>query len=310
MTTWTLADVGGGTCVAVNRRGQVLGRDSSGASFILSADGTRTDLGPLADGTTATGVAMNDGGEVVGFGEGPQGRTAIHYAGGAWHAVGDLADARWSSAYAISADGQIVGARGLDMPGQMRAFLVAGDTHVDLPLGASLDSIANAAGGAGRIAGVLETETGATHAFVADGDALRDLGTLGGGASNALGMNGRGDVVGVAQTAEHARHAFVALQGASMVDLGVPAGAVATEARGIDDQGRIAGTLFGADGLGRPAILVAGGDPVLLVPEPSPYVAAFVTAMAGDGRIVGWGVPSEPDQNPIHCLVWTPGSAR
>ena len=307
--SWTMADLGPGRCVAGNRHGDVLGSDADGQPFVVHPDRTRTALGGFAAGATTVGVAISARGEVVGYSDGPSGRTAIHTVDGQWVAIAGLSGT-WSAAAGLDEDDRIVGVMG-DGQVERHAFVVDRGGSVALPLPAGLASAGYVAGSSARVAGIVETAAGDTHAFViADGE-LRDLGTLGGEASAPLGINARGDVVGAAETAAGARHAFVAALGGAMVDLGVPAGAVSSEARGIDDHGRIVGNVYDASGMARPVAFVPGADPIALLPADettNPFVSAAVAAMSSDGGIAGWGVARDPRSGVVHCLRWTPGA--
>ena len=305
--SWTLVDLGPGRCVAINVRGQLLGTTEAGSTFLLAADGTRSELGVYEDGAQALGQALSDAGEVVGTSEAASRRTAVQFTGGRWVAVAGLSGAPWSSALGIAGDGRIVGVRGVDGDAAMRGFAIGADGERDLAVPAARGSMAFLAGAGDRVAGVVETESGDTHAFWSAGGELHDLGTLGGEASAPLGMNQRGDIVGAAETASGARHAFVARQGGALVDLGASLGDQLSEARGIDDAGHIAGNLIAGGGTLRPVVFADRGDPIDLLRGSTAYVSAAVTAMSSDGRITGWGVPLTAAAT-AHCLLWTPGA--
>jgi probable HAF family extracellular repeat protein len=309
--TWATADLGSGRCLALNARGDVLGTEENGVTFVVTKDGSRSPLGSSDAGASPVGVAIALNGDVVGYSEGMNGRTAMYYSGGTWTAIAGLASA-WSAAIGIGDQGQIVGVYGMQTHGETHAFISSGGALGTLPIGPSHNSAAYIAGAGGIVAGIAETTDGQTHAFVVAGDQMRDVGTLGGSSSVPLGMNTRGDVVGAAETAAGVRHAFLApAGGGALVDLGVPAGALTSEARGIDDQGRIVANVFDASGLSRPIVFVTGKNPVGLLPadtSTNPYIAAYATAMTTDGLITGWGVPRDTTNGAVRCLLWTPGS--
>lgn len=307
-TAWSVADLGPGRCVAVNARGQVLGVDDHDASFLVDTSLTRTALGALA-GAPTTGVALSPSGDVVGYSMAAGGRIAVEYTAGAWQPIAGI-PGDWSTAIGIGDQGQIVGVAGSSADAEIHAFLLSRGAAVPLPLPAQSSAAYVVAGD--RVAGVFATSTGQTHGFVAAGAQLTDLGTLGGNTSGPYGMNAHGDVVGGAETATGILHAFVAPGGGALVDLGVPSGAVTSEARGVDDQGQIAGNAYDAGGASRPVVFVAGHDPIELLPRDAtnPYDSACVVGVAPGGLIAGWGVPHDTSAGAAHCLLWTPGGGK
>jgi probable HAF family extracellular repeat protein len=307
--TWTAADLGPGRCVALNNLGQVLGIDDSGNSFVVSAGAAPTTLAGLPDGSLTIGLALADSGDVVGYSEGAAGRNAIRYSAGAWAPV-DGVVGPWSVATAFGPTGEIVGWAGTDAMGGTMAFRAAAGALTSLALPAGQSSAAYVAGAAGSVVGIFETTASVTHGFLIAKGQLTDLGTLGGGNSTPYAMNGRGDIAGASETAAGATHAFLSPGGGALVDLGLPAGAISSDARGVDDQGRVAGNADDGAGGERPVVFVVGKDAVELMPADSagkPFVSAHVAAMSPDGHIVGWGLPQNGGGNPIHCLLWSPG---
>ena len=98
----------------------------------------------------------------------------------------------------------------------------------------------------GLVVGSAQDVTGDAHAFrFVDGEGMVDLGNLGGYASSAFGINSAGWVVGRAETDTGETHGFVwsPLEGMLDLDVAVPvnSGWKVTEARSIDDAGRIEG---------------------------------------------------------------------
>lgn len=306
---WTATDLGPGRLVALNASGQLLGIDPTFQTFIVSDAGARTSLPSFSDGGSTVGTAIDGAGNVVGYSEDLTGRHAVRSTGGgAWSALD--AGSSWSAAIGVSDDGDILGVAGTGTIAEMRAFALANGAPVALPLPSTADSAAYL-GAAGRVAGVYETASGDTHAFVIASGALQDLGTLGGANSAPYGMSSSGEVVGVAELDGGVRHAFHASAAGAMTDLGVPAGMVSSDARGIDSLGRIAGNSYDPGGLGHPIVFTGGGVTVELVSPDAgstPFVSAYVAAMSPDGRIVGWGVPQSASDAPVHCILWTPGN--
>lgn len=314
-TTWLAKDLGVGRCVATNMRGQVLGIDDSHTTFVVAPDGTRTTLGVFASGEITIGVGLTDAGDVVGYSEGPTGRTAVRHSAGVWRTIDGLVGP--SAAIAASGDGQVVGFS--RQGGRGKAFALIGGALADLALLGDRRSAAYLASG-GRIAGIVETSDARTHAFLVRDGQLRELGTLGGKLSAPLGINKRGDLVGAAETASGERRAWLLPAGqTALVDLAplVP-GAAATDARGIDDAGNVAVNVEDASAVSRPVVLIGGKSPVDILPKDTvgrTFVGAHVAAMTGDGRIVGWGMPrrsssagdggSTASGGDVRCLLWT-----
>ncbi len=307
--SWTAKDLGPGRCVALNNHAQVIGYDDSGSSFVVSQGTAETNLGTAPDGSIAVGLAIADNGDVVGYIEDNTGRHAAQYSAGTWSPIAGL-DGTWSVASSIGPNHEIVGMAGMGMTGALQSFLLQGGKPASLALPADQSSAAYVAGASGHIIGILETPDSVTHAFSITGSQMKDLGTLGGENSTPYAVNSRGDVVGAAETSSGEGHAFFSPQGGALVDLGLPAGAVSSDARGIDEHGRIAGNVDYGKGDTRPVVFKVGQPPVDLMPvddAKTPFVSAHISAMSADGHIVGWGVPANGDQNPIHCILWSPG---
>jgi uncharacterized membrane protein len=311
-SAWTARDLGVGRCVAINGGGVLLGLDEAGGTFTVTADGTRTPLGAWQAGAMAIGSAIADDGTVVGYGESKAGRTAIRWKDGVWSVIAGLSPG-WSAAVGIGPDGRVVGVKSHGAPGELIGFVVAPDGTVG-----ALPGAPTALGSAGYLAtaasaiGIVETASGETHAAVFAGAAPRDLGTLGGPTSLPYGANARGDVVGVAENATKVGRAFLSrASGGALVDLGVAPAAVSSEARGIDDAGDVAGNVYDRLGVARPVIFVPGKTPVEIMPVDASgkrWLAARVAAMAGDGKLAGWGLPpagADGGAEDLHCVLWT-----
>jgi probable HAF family extracellular repeat protein len=175
------------------------------------------DLGTLPGGTSSVATAINDLGQVTGYSQGPGGQHAFLYSGGVMSDLGTLG-------------GELSGGLGINNKGE--------------------------------VTGASTTGEGDGHAFLYSGGTMHDLGTLDGaeGAfSVGYGINNKGDVVGLSSTGGHQQLAFL-YTGGSMQQLAVlfpGAGANASQANGINDNGDIVGTAL--VGFGRHAVVWSGG---------------------------------------------------
>ena len=206
------------------------------------------DLGRLR-GLAMAPVAVNERGEIVGYGYGSSvaGRAFL------W-GRGKLIDlgacGGYSRAVAINARGQAVGSCGLRPGGKANhAFLWRGAIPVDLGTLGWTSSEATAVNDRGQVVGNIFRHN-EEHAFLWQGGKMRDLGTLGGARSEATAVNDRGEVAGDSTTVTGQKHAFFWRDG-KMADLGTldgsasrPFGGVANEQfqpTAINNAGQIVG---------------------------------------------------------------------
>jgi probable HAF family extracellular repeat protein len=301
--------LGEGQCLAINARGQILGLEASGGTFVIALDRSRINLGPMPDGSSAVGTALGPAGEVVGFSESETGRRAIRYVSGQWQAL-DGVGGTWSVAAGIDEEGVIAGTFG-SSDGSAHAFLWQAGKLKPLPV----DSAPNSSAFArvkGSTIGVFQTADKATHAFVLSAEGiLTDLGTLGGTSSNAFALNDKGTVVGSSRDAANVVGAFLWKSGASPRALGVPSGARASEARGVDATGRVFGNVVDSTGIAHGVYFDTEHAAILELPLPTASPTAIpagvrVLAVAADGRAIGTGVMKAHDGDPIHCVLWSP----
>jgi probable HAF family extracellular repeat protein len=299
-------EMGPGRCYGVSRDGHVVGTTdtSPGSPFVMDSAGNRTSL-PLYqnDGSTVP-FAINVAGQIVGLAQSP--RTAILYQNGSWTSIPPPPGEQWNAALDIDEAGDVVGV-GTQVPDSAMQVSVlhafyrpAGQATVDLSL--AVQSSAYRISNACTIAGIFETDAGATHGFLrpAAGGSLLDLGTLGGPNSSVYAVNASGNAVGVSDTAAAAHHAFLFTSG-RMMDLGTLGGSV-SEAKGIDDEGHVVGNGTTSTGVAHPFV-VRGGTLVDMLPgvsTASSYTMARVE-MVVSGLAVGWGLA--PD-NSTHCIKW------
>jgi probable HAF family extracellular repeat protein len=308
---WTAQDLGTGRATAVNNAGQALVVDDANqasATTLVAANGARTPLGGFDGGTFTIGVALDSAGDVAGYAEGANGRTAVVYKNGAWQALTGLSGA-WSAATSIDDSGKIAGVMG-GRDGGLQAFLWSAGVQQALPTPDG-GSAVYALGGSGVLAGIFEAPNGDTHPFLIKNGALIDLGVLSGGTdATAYAVNESGTVVGSSKASDHQRHAFTYTT--QLGDLGVPAGFVATEARGIDRLGRIITNVTAANGMSHPQLDFPGGHPTPadLTPKDANgvlFAGAHASMMTSNGRIAGWG---SPQAGGVHAIVWTPGGLQ
>jgi probable HAF family extracellular repeat protein len=299
-------DLGPGRCYGVSSDGHVVGTTdtSPGNPFVIDSAGNRTSL-PLYqnDGSTVP-FAINLAGQIVGLAQSP--RTAILYQKGSWTTIPPPPGEQWNAALDIDEAGDVVGV-GTQVPDSgmqvsvLHAFYrPAGHATVDL--GLAVQSSAYRISNAGTIAGIFETDAGATHGFLrpSAGGSLLDLGTLGGPNSSVYAVNASGNAVGVSDTGTGSHHAFL-FTSRQMMDLGTLGGSV-SEAKGIDDEGHVVGNGTTTTGVAHPFVVRAGTlvDMLPGASTASSYTMARVE-MVVSGVAVGWGLA--PD-NTIHCIKW------
>jgi probable HAF family extracellular repeat protein len=191
------------------------------------------DLGTL-DGLDSTPVAINDHGEVAGYGYGQDvaGRAFL------WK-NGRLTDlgrcGHYSRAVAINERGQVVGSCAFRPSGKPdHAFLWQNRTLIDLGTLGWTSSDAVAINAKGQVVGT-RFRGNEEHAFLWQRGKMTDLGTLGGTRSEATAINDRGQVVGDSTTSDGEQHAFLWQHG-KMTDLGVLGGGVSTAFGGIRNE--------------------------------------------------------------------------
>lgn len=202
-TTYLAALLPGSEGVALNNRGDIVGRLGSNA-FLLADGAVSIISAPFGYGTWAT--AINDAGQVAGFGAvGFSETNAFLYQAGIMTELGSFGGSI-SVANAINASGQVAGfasrADGDDDwsdPERYAAVYRDGVQHELGSLGGRV-SEANDINDAGFVAGwsVIGDEFGERpFLFSPLDDSMIDLGTLGGVAGRANALNNAGTVVGL-----------------------------------------------------------------------------------------------------------------
>jgi probable HAF family extracellular repeat protein len=226
---------------------------------VLFKDGTVTNLGTLPGGHESQALAINDRGQVAGFGNngvrdplsffdwGTQTRSFI-WQDGVMRDLGTLGgpDAAMTT---MNARGQIAGdSLTSDTPNPVTGvptqdpFLWTAGHMRDLGTLGGAHSTTNWLNDHGQVVGDSALAGDQTaHPYLWDGERLRDLGTLGGNFGSATYINDAGDVVGFATPPGNSTvHAFVWKHGV-MTDLTGPASPQCTIPEAINSHGQIVG---------------------------------------------------------------------
>jgi len=220
---------------AMNDRGQILGNGSRGA--VLWHDGKIDDLGLPA------GVALNDGGVVVGKSfEWKNGRRialralpglpicgavdvnnraqvlgycttrsanrlhSVLWQDGKPTDLGVL-DGQWVYPVALNDRGQVIGTT--NIKGHRRPFLWQAGKMRDLGTLGGREAEPTAINNVGQVIGRSSRPSGARHAFVWENGTMTDLGTLGGRDSHPAAINDHGQIVGSATLRDTTTHAVL-----------------------------------------------------------------------------------------------------
>jgi probable HAF family extracellular repeat protein len=281
----------GGTlseATAINDRAQVVGYAQTAVAThpFLWQQGTMTDLGVLESGAGEYGAALavNESGEVVGYGVVNAGQAAhgFLWEHGTLRDLGTLGG-KDSFAYGINDRGQIVGvsstasgelhaflwqhgtmadlgtggAYGINDVGQIVGFILSGagtyhacswwgDRHTDLD---SLSLSFSEAVGINQLGWAVGDgiQSGNKHAYLWRNRRMTDLGTLGGDNSYAVDVNDRGQVLGRSETgSDDSGHGFLWQEG-RLVDLTQRGISPDVSLRDVNDRGAIVGTVSTGD---------------------------------------------------------------
>jgi probable HAF family extracellular repeat protein len=300
--------------VASTALGAFAARADAGAPYVA------IDLGTAYKDVSSQANAINDAGEIVGFGS--AGSSSIHPI--AWTQTAGMsaigAGRPIESANAISPSGHIVGGMRFDPAASDPVHVFVWQNAADpspVEIGTLGGHFSSAAGinDAEEVVGFSETSTpGQDHAFVwTPAGGMLDIGTLGGTMSNATAVNAAGEVVGYSTLASGAQHAFRWTPSGGMVDLGSLVAGGSSTAAAISDTGEIVGS---AQASLTPGVWHAvswagpGGPPVDLGGAPSADWTG-ATAVNGSGQIVGeasTGVSSTSfSYTPASGIVLLPG---
>jgi probable HAF family extracellular repeat protein len=243
----------------INDSGLIVGRaqDASGRfhAFVTSLSGGAIELTSLdarADGDYGAAVGINSVGDVAGYyttaGEHMSARNRVFvYRDFAVKDIGTFG-AEDGVAIAVNDHGSMAGFFSFEPQADYAhhgAFLFTGGEA--LPIGSLGGKLTTPRDLNNRVEVVGDGDTGDGdhHAFLFSGGQLRDLGTLPGGRqSAAYAINERGEIVGFSEGRDRSARAIVIAAGV-MRDLNalIPSGSgwVLTQARDINDAGRIVG---------------------------------------------------------------------
>jgi probable HAF family extracellular repeat protein len=197
------------------------------------------DLGALID-PHSYALAINQAGQVAGYGRTARGARAFLYRDQAMQELGPL---RATNSYATSINlfGHIAGFA--DQIEGVRAFVFQDGLLRQFESLSDIDHYAFGINDSGWVVGHFSTADG-DEAFVFDGSAVSGLGGLGGSNSYAYAINGRGAIAGSALPAGIQTLHAALWDGGQLFDLNqfVPgSGWELEEARAINDQGLLTG---------------------------------------------------------------------
>lgn len=330
---WTMSDLGtlggpGSHAVAINERGQIVGRADTAAEHshaFLWEHGRMRDLGSLG-GPDSSAAAINNRGQVVGWAEtaGRDGydravRHAFLWQNGRMRDLGTLGG-KWSAAYAINDRGQVVGeadtaAKDADGMAIWHAFLWQDGKMHDLgTLGGPL-SEATAINNIGEIAGTSDTKTDFLIGFVWSNGRMRSLGDFSLGRyryslgevtpGNPRPLNASGQIAGKTRGRPgRPGHAGI-WQNGSVRDLGSLAGAKGESwAASITDGGLVIGNSVTHRGRGH-AFLWRKGRMLDLTPG---AFASGAVAANDRGQVIAW-VRHRSVWAKNYAIIWQDGQA-
>lgn len=289
----------------INNRGQVVGHAHTpeGTRAVLWEDGQMLNLGTLPGGTYSEAYAINDRGQVVGWGTIDQSTcTAFD---GCWHAflwedgtmtdLGGLDPRFQSYAYSINNSGQIVGISATaDYPdGNWRA--VRWDNGILLDLGkpqAASNAFAQGVNARGDAVGSAYAD-GVTVPILWTRDAMLQLPTLPGTQHTvALKINTRGQIVGQ----DGANRALFWADGTVTAIPGLP-GAARSVAYDLNEAGLVAGESLRFSGF---AAFVWDGRETRALPRLPGWTETYARGLNDRGDVAG----TAATPNGLRAVVW------
>jgi probable HAF family extracellular repeat protein len=169
-------------------------------------------VGVFPGGTYTMGQDINDWGQVVGYGNSPQGDRAFLYnvGDGTLRNLGTIPGGTSSYALSINSSAQVVGFA-FGTSGYPHGFLWDGHAMIDLGTLGGPQSVAFGINDAGEVVGYSQVPSGEFHAFVWTAESgMVDLGTLPGGTvSYAQQINTIGLTAGIALDSNGNEHAVI-----------------------------------------------------------------------------------------------------
>ena len=169
-------------------------------------------VGVLPGGTYTMGQDVNDWGQVVGYGNSPQGDRAFLYnvGDGTLRNLGTIPGGTSSYALSINSASQVVGFA-FGTSGYPHGFLWDGQSMIDLGTLGGPQSVAFGINDAGEVVGYSQVPSGEFHGFVWTAESgMVDLGTLPGGTvSYAQQINTNGLTAGIALDSQGREHAVI-----------------------------------------------------------------------------------------------------
>jgi probable HAF family extracellular repeat protein len=307
--SYAIVDIGtlGGpssAAASLNRFGDVVGAATTGdgvSHAFLYRNGQMLDLGTLPGGSSSYATAINDRGDIVGYGGinayGPEFREftqGIVWRNSGMRSVGALYcpctfNVRYgtSMAFAVSNAGWVVGDSQTNRQTFRRAFVWQDAIRpLDVNAAAPGDSHAYGINDIHEVVGDARD-----RAFLVRGGIGRDLGVLPGHAtSSARAINNKGQVIGVSADAGGVARAFLWDLG-RMRELGTLPGHAASEALAINDASDAVGRSGSADMSQSRAVLWRGGSAIDLTAlvGAADWTLSSATAINDLGQIVGVG---------------------
>jgi probable HAF family extracellular repeat protein len=261
------------------------------------------DLGSL--GGQGAPAAINNNGQVVGFGTMNGGPQAFLYNNGTINGLGTLSSfpSPYSFGTALNNQGQVVGASGVTngTNGTYQAFLYSDGSLIDLDL-TDFESAATGINSLGQIVGYAATTSGGGYfaALFSGGQAI-NLGAIDGSTyCQANGINENGQVVGLCEAGGN-DHAFLYSRG-NMIDMGILAGFSASRALAINNRGQAVGFSATSGGGMSHAFLYSGGTMTDLGVLAG-YSESKALAINNLGQIVGFA--SGPSAS--HAFLYSGG---
>jgi probable HAF family extracellular repeat protein len=288
-----------GTASGINNRGEVVGwtfatEDFSDIRGFIYSGGTVRELGSDPSGDHALiPVDVNDHGDIAG----QAGDNAMVLdRGGEFNDLGNLGGGS-SGAAAISNSGWVVGSSAIESGNSCAFRWRPGRTMEDLgTLPETTDSFAEDVNDRGQIVGGAIDERGLLQGFFSNGRTLTRVGTLGGLQSRLSGINDRGVAVGSAETGTPEMPTgtrAVMFRRGKLNDLGMIAGATASEAWDINERGEAVGSSWGLDNVTSNASLFRPTGEVVdlntTIPADSGWRLAQANAINNRGWIIGGG---------------------